>query len=58
MRLPDCLPEEVVWLTELNRYHDPPVHGFVKVIGSVGSHDDKTIMPICKNKNLVTVGVK
>ena len=41
----------MVRLTELDGYHDPPVHGLIKVIGSVGSHDDKTIMPICKYKS-------
>ena len=45
MGLPNGFPEEMVWLTKLDSYHDPPVHGFIKVVGSVGCHDDETIMP-------------
>ena len=35
----------MVRLSKLNGNHDPPVHGFIQVIGTVGGHDDKTIMP-------------
>ena len=34
----------MVWLSELNGYHDSAVHGFIQVIGTVGCHDDETIV--------------
>ena len=43
--LPNGLPQEVVWLAELDGNHDTTVHGLVQVIGPVGGHYDQTIMP-------------
>ena len=31
-------------MSELNSYHDPPVHGFIQIIGTVGCHDDEAIV--------------
>ena len=42
--LPDGLTQQVVWLPELNGYHDPAMHGFIQVIGTVSGQDDQTIM--------------
>ena len=42
----------MVWLTELYGDHDPSAHGFIKVIGSVGSHDDKTAVPAAEDNKL------
>ena len=42
--LPDGLTEDMVWLVELYGDHDPTVHGLVKVIRSVGGHDDQSIV--------------
>lgn len=43
--LPYKLPEDVVGLTKLDGYHDPPMHGLVQVVGTVGGQNDQTIMP-------------
>ncbi len=44
MRLPDGLPQQVVGLAELDGNHDPPVHGLVQVVGTVGGHDDQPVV--------------
>ena len=43
----------MVWLSELYGYHDSPVHGFIEVVGTVGRHDDQTIVP--KDKTHIRV---
>ena len=35
----------MIWLSELNGNHDPPMHGFIEIIRAIGRHDDEAIMP-------------
>ena len=48
----------MVWLSELYGYHDSPVHGFIEVIGTVGRHDDQTIVPEDKTHIKSVIGLR
>ena len=39
------LAKKMIRLTELNGNHDPTMHGFIQVIGTVGGHYYQPIMP-------------
>lgn len=49
--LPDRLAQDVVGLAELDGNHDPAMHCFVQVIGTVGGENYQAVVPILANES-------